>query len=237
MRNLLITNDDGIKSDGIIRLAMAAKKFGKVYVIAPEAECSAMSHRITLRKPIDVYKADFPVDGVEAYATTGTPADCVRFGMLNIVKGKTDVVLSGINYGFNSGSDIQYSATVGAALEAASSGIHAIALSEGFETVHEVTDAYLEQILDDLIDEKLDFNQVWNVNFPGCKLSEYKGIKEHCQVAKNAFYDDSYREEILPDGTLRLWIEGKYHENAAPDTDFRAIVDGYISIGIVNNLS
>ncbi|MCR5545281.1 MAG: 5'/3'-nucleotidase SurE, partial [Lachnospiraceae bacterium] len=108
-KKILITNDDGIHSKGLIRLAEVAKNFGKVVVVAPDKECSAMSHRITLRESIDVKKVDFPVEGVDAYASTGTPADCIRFGILNIVKCKPDVVLSGINYGFNCGSDIQYS--------------------------------------------------------------------------------------------------------------------------------
>ena len=150
MQKILITNDDGIQSDGIIRLARAAKKYGKVWVVAPDGQRSAMSHRITLRETIEFFPVDFPVEGVHAYASTGTPADCVRFGILNIVKEKPDYVFSGINYGYNSGTDIQYSATVGSALEAACAGVHAIAFSEGASECHEVTDAYLEQMLKEL---------------------------------------------------------------------------------------
>ncbi|MCR5733799.1 MAG: 5'/3'-nucleotidase SurE [Lachnospiraceae bacterium] len=236
MRRFLITNDDGIESDGILRLAETCRKLGQVCIVAPQKECSAMSHRITLREPIDVIKVDFPVEGVEAYASSGTPADCVRFGLKNIVKQQPDVVLSGINNGFNSGSDIQYSATVGAALEAACVGMHAIALSEGYECLHEVTDAYLSKVILDLMERKLAFNQVWNVNFPKCPLKEFKGILEDRVVAENSFYHDKYREELLPDGTLRLMVDGTYYEDAEPGTDVRAIIDGYISIGIVNNL-
>ena len=86
MQKILITNDDGIQSDGIIRLARAAKKYGKVWVVAPDGQRSAMSHRITLHETIEFLSVDFPVEGVHAYASTGTPADCVRFGILNIVK-------------------------------------------------------------------------------------------------------------------------------------------------------
>lgn len=236
MRKILITNDDGITSDGIVRLAKAATKFGEVYVVAPDSQRSAMSHNITLREHIDVKEYNFPVDGVKAYSSTGTPADCVRFGILNIVKEKPDVVLSGINFGFNSGTDIQYSATVGAALEAATVGVHAIAFSEGFDDVHEVTNEYLEQMIEKLIDKKLSYNQIWNVNFPSCSLDSFKGILENRTVALNSFYNDRYLEELLPDGTRRLRVDGQYQENAAPGTDFRAIVDGYISIGIISNL-
>ena len=95
MQKILITNDDGIQSDGIIRLARAAKKYGKVWVVAPDGQRSAMSHRITLRETIEFFPVDFPVEGVHAYASTGTPADCVRFGILNIVKEKPDVIIVG----------------------------------------------------------------------------------------------------------------------------------------------
>ncbi|MCR5100439.1 MAG: 5'/3'-nucleotidase SurE [Butyrivibrio sp.] len=234
-KTILITNDDGIGADGIVRLARAATKFGKVYVIAPDSQRSAMSHKITLREHIDVKETDFPVEGVKAYVSTGTPADCVRFGMLNIIPEKTDVVFSGINYGYNSGSDIQYSATVGAALEAACAGVHAIAFSEGITECHEVTDKYLEELMQEYIEKKLSHNQIWNINFPNCKLSEFKGILEDRVMALNSFYNDRYSEEHLEDGTIRLRVDGQYHENALPGTDFRAIVDGYISIGIVNN--
>lgn len=236
MRKILITNDDGITADGIVRLARTATKFGKVYVIAPDSQRNAMSHKITLREHIDVKKYDFPVEGVEAYVSTGTPADCVRFGILNIVKEKPDVVLSGINFGFNSGTDIQYSATVGAALEAACVGVHAIAFSEGFDDVHEVTEAYLEKMIEMLIDKKLSYNQIWNVNFPSSKLSDFKGILENRTIAHNSFYNDEYIEEVLSDGTRRLHVKGHYQEDAISGTDFRAIVDGYISVGVVNNL-
>ncbi|MCR4739697.1 MAG: 5'/3'-nucleotidase SurE [Lachnospiraceae bacterium] len=236
MRNILITNDDGIESDGILRLAQTCRELGRVVIVAPMNECSAMSHRITLREHIDVVKVDFPVEGVEAYASTGTPADCVRFGLKNIMKERPDFVLSGINNGFNSGTDIQYSATVGAALEAANAGVHAIALSEGYECLHEVTDKYLRQTILDLADKKLGYDQIWNVNFPKCPLSGFKGTLYDRAVAKNSFYHDIYKEELLPDGTLRLRVSGTYYEDGEPGSDVAAIIDGYISIGVVHNL-
>ncbi|MCR4903669.1 MAG: 5'/3'-nucleotidase SurE [Butyrivibrio sp.] len=236
-RNILITNDDGINSKGIEKLAKAALKYGNVYVVAPDSERSAMSHRITLRETIDVKKVDFPVEGIKgAFAISGTPADCVRIGIRNIVEGKTDLILSGINNGCNCGSDTQYSATIGAALEGASSGIHSIAVSETFNSTGEIADAYLEKLLDEYIEKKLQFNQIWNINFPAGSLAELKGILTNRSVSPNSFYDDHFEEEVLPDGTRRLKTVGKYREDAPEGTDFRAIVDGYISIGIVNNL-
>ena len=101
MRKILITNDDGIEANGLVRLAREAVKFGEVWVVAPDSQRSAMSHSLTLRGSFEAWKVSFPVDGVHAYACTGTPADCVRIGVLNIVPDKPDVVFSGINYGYN----------------------------------------------------------------------------------------------------------------------------------------
>ena len=192
MRKILITNDDGINADGIIRLAQAATEFGEVWVIAPDSQRSAMSHSITLRHSVDAWKVDFPVPGVHAYACSGTPGDCVRIGSLNIVPEKPDHVFSGINYGFNAASDIQYSATAGAAFEAAFQGIHTIAFSEDACEIHEVTERYLKEIIAELLNKPLGVNQIWNVNFPGCQLAECNGILRDRKVSADAFYVDRY---------------------------------------------
>ena len=149
---------------------------------------------------------------------------------------KPDYVFSGINYGYNSGTDIQYSATVGSALEAACAGVHAIAFSEGASECHEVTDAYLEQMLKELMEQPLAHNQIWNVNFPQCELEKLRGILYDRKIADCGFFIDEYLEEGLENGRIRLTVHGNYNENAPEGTDFRALVDGYISVGKVNNL-
>ena len=101
MRTILITNDDGIEAGGIVRLAEAAAEFGEVWVVAPARQMSAASHSITLHSPLDIYPHSFPVPGVRAFSCSGTPGDCVRTGSLSILPRRPDVVLSGINYGFN----------------------------------------------------------------------------------------------------------------------------------------
>lgn len=237
MRKILITNDDGIDSDGLIRLASAAVKFGKVYVVAPESQRSAMSHSITLRHSIEAWKVDFPVEGVEAYACSGQPADCVRIGVLNIVPGKPDNVFSGINYGYNTASDLQYSATAGAALEAAFQNIHAIAFSEDATPEHQVTDRYLEEIIEEYIDKPLEKWSIWNVNFPNCKLSECKGILRDRTVSTDEFYEDHYNETIVSENRISYMVEGLRNYNAAEGTDLRAVLDNYVSIGSVKNIS
>ena len=236
MRKILITNDDGIYAKGIERLAAAATRYGEVTVIAPDSQRSAMSHKITLLDPIDAREVDFPVSGVKAYAVTGTPADCIRIGLLNILKEKPDVVLSGINYGYNTGGDTQYSATIGAALEAASNGIRAIAFSEGIDGNTEVSEAYLEKLLGEYIDKEIEYNTIWNINFPECGLKNYKGILTDRKVSGSCFYIDSFKEEKLADGTIRFTTQGEFNKETVEGTDFKAIQDGFISIGKVTNI-
>ena len=237
MRKILITNDDGINADGIIRLAQAATEFGEVWVIAPDSQRSAMSHSITLRHSVDAWKVDFPVPGVHAYACSETPGDCVRIGSLNIVPEKPDHVFSGINYGFNAASDIQYSATAGAAFEAAFQGIHTIAFSEDACEIHEVTERYLKEIIAELLNKPLGVNQIWNVNFPGCQLAECNGILRDRKVSTDAFYVDRYIETTVSEDKVSYMVEGIRNYSALEGTDLKAIFDNYISIGIATNIS
>ena len=237
MRKILITNDDGIDADGIIRLARAAKEFGEVWVVAPESQRSAVSHGITLRHSIEAWKVDFPVSGVHAYACDGKPADCVRIGVLNIVPGKPDHVFSGINYGYNVATDLQYSATAGAAFEAAFQKIHTIAFSEDACELHEVTDRYLQEIIAELLDKPLGINQIWNVNFPSCRLSECNGILRDRKVSTEVFYKDRYTETMVSEGRISYMVEGIRNYSASEGTDLKAILDNYVSVGIATNIS
>lgn len=237
MKKILITNDDGIDSDGIVRLARAAKDFGEVWVVAPDGQRSAMSHSITLRHSVEVWECDFPVPGVHAYACDGKPADCVRIGTLNIVPGKPDHVFSGINYGYNLATDLQYSATAGAAFEAAFQRIHTIAFSEDASEIHEVTDKYLKEIIADLLDRTLEINQIWNVNFPGCRVNECKGILYDRKVSADNFYDDMYHETVVASGRISYTVEGIRNHQALEGTDLKAIFDQYVSVGIATNIS
>ncbi|WP_408070321.1 5'/3'-nucleotidase SurE [Butyrivibrio sp. JL13D10] len=237
MRKILITNDDGIDSSGIHRLAKAAKELGEVWVVAPAHQRSAASHSITLREPIDVIPHDFPVDGVHAFACSGTPGDCVRVGGLNVMPERPDVVLSGINFGYNIATDIQYSATAGAAFEAAFQGYHAIALSEHTEGNHEVTNACLMDILKEALEVKLDYGQIVNINFPGCPMSEFKGVRRNVTVSRKCLFVDRYKVvEEFDGGGVSLMVDGIPNRECEAGTDFEALFDNCISFGIVNNI-
>ena len=237
MRKILITNDDGINSDGIVRLARAAVEFGEVWVVAPDSQRSAMSHSVTLRHSIEAWKVDFPVSGVHAFACDGKPADCVRIGVLNIVPEKPDHVFSGINYGYNVASDLQYSATAGAAFEAAFQRVHTIAFSEDACERHEVTDRYLKEIIAELLVKPLAINQIWNVNFPGCRLEECKGILRDRAVSTEVFYKARYKETRVSEGRIAYMVEGIRNYDASEGTDLKAILDDYVSVGIATNIS
>lgn len=237
MKKILITNDDGIQADGLIRLAKAARAFGEVWVVAPDRQKSAAAHSITLHSPVDVCPCDFPAEDVRAFSCTGTPADCVRIGIRAILPAKPDLVLAGINYGYNVGSDIQYSATAGGAFEAAFQGITGIAFSEDASFCHETTDVFLHKVLEELADKKLDEAHIWNVNFPGCAADECRGILYNRTVSRREIYDDSYQVVgELPGGGTRYMVNGRYQEEAEPETDFRAVLDHYVSIGTVTNV-
>ena len=144
---------------------------------------------------------------------------------------------SGINYGYNAASDLQYSATAGAAFEAAFQKIHTIAFSEEACENHEVTDRYLQEIIAELVEKPLGANQIWNVNFPGCGLAECKGILRDRKVSTDVFYMDRYNETVVSEGRISYMVEGIRNYNAVEGTDLKAIFDYYVSVGVVANIS
>jgi len=234
MKRILITNDDGIEAPGLVRLAAAAKAFGEVTVVAPHQERSGLSRSITVKKPVDLVPHAFPVPGVSAWCCSGTPSDCVRVGVSWLIPEKPDLILSGINAGYNTGAEIQYSATVGAALEAAFFGIPAIALSESFGPDHSVTDRFLPRILADLQDQGPGPDAVFNVNFPS---GSCRGILTGRTVSAGSMFRVRYSlAEELPGGGLRLAPDPYPDEVFEEDSDIRAVAGGFISVGIVRNI-
>ena len=222
MSKIMLTNDDGIFTDGMERLARVASKLGEVWIVAPDSERSGKSHAASFHSSIEAWEVDYPVPGVRAFASTGTPADCVRIGLLNIIPGSAEFVFSGINYGYNIATDLQYSATVGA---------------EDASPVHEVTDRYLEEIIIELMEKPLEADQIWNVNFPSCTLSECRGILRDRKTFLGEFYKDRYNETPLENGSISYMVEGIRSWEGEEGTDLKAILDNYVSIGRANNIS
>ena len=237
MRRILITNDDGIMADGLLRLAAAASAFGEVWVVAPDGQRSGASHAVTLHAPVDVYPRPFPLPGVRAFACTGHSVDCVRVACRYIMPERPHIALAGINYGFNAATDLQYSATAGAAFEAAFQGVRAMALSERADKDHAVTDRYLAEVLDRYIDIPPARDRILNVNFPGGPAAACRGLIEDRVPSKGSFYDDDYALVCdLPQGGMRLMVDGHYREAGETGTDLEAIINGYISVGWVRNV-
>lgn len=221
--NILITNDDGIYSPGIAALAMAAKQFGAVRVVAPDVEQSSMGHAITHSRPLSYKKSPISFEGVEAYRVNGTPADCVALGVH--LWSKTDVVLSGINLGLNLGNSMWHSGTLAAAKQATLLGIKGIALSTPVgktEPDFEALMPHVKNTLEILLQQ--NDNGLYNVNFP----PDAKGTIWTRQSVR--LYDGHVVPGIDPMGRKHYWITVAPLEPADQGTDRWAIENGYISI-------
>ena len=236
---ILITNDDGINAPGLRILTEAAMKLGdnEIWVVAPAEECSAMSHRITLRTKIPVKEVSFPLKVAKAYSVGGTPADCVKVALAYLMKdAKPDVIFSGMNWGYNSGFDIIYSGTVGAAMEGILNGIPSFAFSNAAYISNDLAIAKLPEIIEELLKKEPDLTGIWNVNIPGCPVEECRGILWDRKPAAVQYYQDNYSTEPAEEGVL-LTVKGIPIENGIPEgTDIEALENDYISIGRVTNM-
>lgn len=218
---ILITNDDGIDSEGLAILARWAAKLGEVTISAPATQQSGKSHAITLRAPIEVRETSLGIGEKIAYAVGSTPVDCVRF--VNVGLGERyDLVLSGINRGYNLGEDILYSGTAGAIFEAQLQKMHGLAFSTD-HTTFEHAEAALDTVWQYVVaNNLLNKNLSYNVNIP----PHPKGILLTRQGG--AYFSD--RWELYPDGTYqqRGYCVHENVHNHELDTD--ATIDGYITI-------
>ena len=229
---ILVVNDDSIHAPGIRLLAEAAARLGQVWVVAPEHQCSALSQKLTLREKLPLRKAEeFPVKVEAAYALDGTPVDCVKVALAHLMEEKPDWVFSGINNGSNTGFDIAYSATVGAAFEAARNGIPAIAFSILENTDPQRAEGDLLPLIRQLTEEGLGRGEIWNVNFPAGEGSGK--ILRDLPLAPVSLYQEQYIESKQPDGRVLLTCRGiPTPDSAIPEgTDSDAIRKGFISVG------
>ena len=238
-KRILITNDDGIGADGIRKLAETARLFGDVTVVSPDAQRSAASHHCIFCRPLILKEYDFGLDGIKAYTLDATPADCVRVGISAAMDSRPDVVLSGINHGYNISSDIQYSGTVGAALEAAFLGVRAVAVSYGgaqFENA-DIVDRYLPELLAEYMEKPLPANQIWNINIPDCPADACRGIMRNTVMNTEHFYDDQYLKEKTGEKTWTVTNIVRRIWEGPENSDLNAVIHHYISVGTVTNLT
>lgn len=233
---ILVVNDDGIRAVGIERLAQCAKQFGEVYVVAPVGQCSAMSHRITVSGELMLKKEQFPIEGVEAYSVSGTPADCVKVALEHLLEEKPDFVFSGINNGHNMGYDILYSGTIAAAMEGLINGIPSIAFSCEMNGKCDVRDEDILYVMKELMDRPALADAVWNVNFPSAGEKETSEICWDTLPAPEQVFEGGYEARLQEDGSVALRPSGgPRKECGSAGTDIAAVKSGYISIGKVKN--
>ncbi|MFN4227827.1 MAG: 5'/3'-nucleotidase SurE [Candidatus Ratteibacteria bacterium] len=224
--NILLTNDDGIFSDGLKILWKYLRKKFNVYVVVPEIEKSATSHSINLLTPIRI--KEVKIDNFSCYVVSGTPVDCVKIGIKELIKEKIDMVISGINPGPNLGMDILYSGTVSAAAEGAILGVPSIAVSiADYKEFNFIDCAKIVLKIIDLI-KNIQFPQdtILNINVPN---KEIKGIKVTYQ-SKSRF-NEEYERRTDPRGNLYFWLKGNFNiMKEEKESDVNAIKNGYVSI-------
>ncbi|NLI80185.1 MAG: 5'/3'-nucleotidase SurE [Deltaproteobacteria bacterium] len=227
---VLLTNDDGIFSKGIEALYFALSQEHEVTVVAPETEQSAVGHAITWLDPLKV----IPIQrngSFFGYALSGTPADCAKIGILELMKPPPDVVVSGINMGANVGVNVIYSGTVSAATEAALLGVPSVAVSiDSFKTTDfSAATRFIPRLLRVLQEKKLPRGVSLNVNVPNIPWEEVRGVKITHQGRLQCV--ESYDRRMDPRMHVYYWLTNTdILHDPDPDADSTAISDHYISV-------
>ena len=224
MPRILVTNDDGIYSEGIRKLAVALRPLGDVIVVAPDREQSAASHALTLNRPLRLLQLQ-----ENEWIVDGTPTDCINLAVLKLLKSsRPDIVVSGINFGPNLGDDVTYSGTISAAFEGALLNIPSIAFSalvgERFSFDRCAEFAYV--LTKHMLAQPKDAGIILNVNFP---LPEFRGVRV-TRLGKRV-YSEGVIERLDPRGRKYYWIGGDpptWHPGEG--TDFEAVQNGFVSI-------
>ena len=228
---LLLTNDDGINAKGIYALAKELEKNHEVIIVAPDNERSACGHSITLSRPLVV--KEVVLEGLEskAFSVDGTPADCVKIAINRLIDGKIDMVVSGINKGLNLGTDVLYSGTVSAAIEASIYKIPSMAVSmqvnktvENYETAAK----YASEILIIAKENNIKNDIVLNINVPLLGQNEIKGIKV-CKIGSR-LYNNVYIKSIGENNETQYEIKGELKDVHEEDSDTLFFKEGYVTV-------
>jgi 5'-nucleotidase len=229
---ILITNDDGIVAPGIRALIAVMKEIGEVVVVAPDSPQSAMGHAITINNTLKLERVHIDSEIEQEYSCSGTPVDCVKIAVNELLKRKPDLCVSGINHGSNSSINVIYSGTMSAAVEAGIEDIPAIGFSlldYSWDADFEPIKKHLKQIALQVLHKGLPEGVVLNVNFPKLSQDAIKGIKI-CRQAK-AMWQEEFDKRTNPQGKEYYWLTGKFvNQDKGTDTDEWALANGYISI-------
>jgi len=229
---ILVTNDDGITAPGLRALIEVMNELGDVFVVAPDSPQSGMGHAITANSTI--YCNDITIDDGHQieYASSGTPVDCVKLAVNEILNRKPDICVSGINHGSNSSINVIYSGTMSAAVEAGIEGVPAIGFSlldTDWEANFDAAKSYVKKITKKVLKHGLPEGVVLNVNIPKLKEKDIKGVRV-CRQAK-AHWQEDFDKRTSPQGKLYYWLSGKFvNEDKGEDTDEWALENGYVSL-------
>ena len=229
---ILITNDDGINAPGIRTLIEVMNDIGDVIVVAPDSPQSAMGHAITINSTLFVEKVTIDKGKQTEYSCSGTPADCVKLAVNEILGRKPDICVSGINHGSNSSINVIYSGTMSAAIEAGIEGIPAIGFSlldYNWNANFNACKSYVKSITKHVLNNGIPQGVVLNVNIPNAEKNEIKGVKI-CRQAK-ANWEEEFDKRKNPQGREYYWLTGKFvNLDKGEDTDEWALKNNYISV-------
>ncbi len=232
-RLIFVTNDDGYASKGLAAAVEVARAFGRVVVVAPETAQSGMSQAITMYNPLYLRRVS-QEPGVEVYAFSGTPVDCVKMAFDYLLRDqRVDLVVSGINHGSNSAVNVLYSGTMGAAIEGSFYGCPAVGLSlddHAPDADFEAAVRFGRQIVGQVLDRQVELPLCLNVNVPVGRPEELQGIRL-CRQNRGFWREEFYRHED-PRGREYFWLTGEFvnSEPSAEDTDEWALAHGWVSV-------
>lgn len=227
---ILLTNDDGYNAPGILALYETLRNHHEVVLIAPDREKSAVSHGITLNDPMRLDRVSLPCGG-QGYAISGTPADCVKLGLFEFFPLPPDLVISGINPGSNTGVNINYSGTVGAAREAAINGILSMAVSI-FRGKNPLDFAgmsgFVAQFIEKIHEYRLPSGTFLNINAPDIPIDQVRGVRITRQASTNV--SKQFEKRTDPKNRSYYWYGTIERLDGDADTDVKALSQNYISM-------
>lgn len=228
---ILLTNDDGIHAEGLAVLERIARTISDdVWIVAPETDQSGLAHSLTLSEPLRLRKIE-----EKRYALRGTPTDCVIMAISEVLGGKPDLVLSGVNDGANMADDVTYSGTVAGAIEGTLQGVRSFAISQaarkdnGRFTPWEVAESLAPDLIRKLMDVDLPDGTFLNINFPHCELQDVKGF----EVTSQGKLDFGLQIDAREDGRGRPYYWLRFSErkgNFRDGTDIQALKENKISV-------
>jgi 5'-nucleotidase len=227
--NILLTNDDGYRAPGILALYHTLAGDHEVVLAAPDRERSAIGHGITLNQPLRVDEVDL-MGGGRGFAVAGTPADCVKLGLAHLCSTRPDLVISGINAGSNTGININYSGTAGAAREAALNHLPSLAVSIQYGRAMDFQGManFVGERLNQVMDLDLTSGIFLNINGPCIPMDQVRETRITCQADNNLSNEMDCRED--PRGRHYFWYGGMPPSSPVPGTDEHALAEGCVSI-------